>query len=124
METTQTRRRPLPMIVGGLTLSLGAFLFGGFMALPALIVLIPKLRWLWPFALSLFLGVLGVRGLSLLGVNPVLSFARDRAVDELAAALGGEVTYEEFDGDATFGELNFTGLYVDMPEIGGEAYLE
>jgi hypothetical protein len=112
------------MIVGGLALSLGAFLFGGFMALPALIVLIPKLRRLWPFALSLFLGVLGVRGLTLIGVNPVLSYARDRAVDELSAALGGEVSYDSFEGDATFGEMKFTGLHVELPEVGGELSLE
>ena len=130
-ETTQSateklpKRSPAPLQAGaGIVLSLGAFAFGAFMALPAALVVIPKLRRYWPLALALFVGSLGVRGLSLLGVNPVLVFARDRAVSQLSESLGGEVSYDAFHGDAVSGELHFDGLKVDIPEIGGEVSLE
>jgi hypothetical protein len=124
METTQSKPPRLPLILCGLVLSMGAFLFGGFMALPALLFVIPKLRRYWLLGAALFVGVVAVRGLTLVGVNPVLSFARDKAVERLEEALGGEVSYAEFNGDATLGELNFTELRVTLPEIGGEVSLE
>ncbi|MCA8913796.1 MAG: hypothetical protein KDB90_00190 [Planctomycetes bacterium] len=125
METTQSDAQALPakpgkvwqIAVGG-GLSLGAFLFGGFTALPAVLFAIPKLRRFWIIGLSLFAGTLAVRGLTLAGVNPLLSYARGQAISQLADALGGEVTYDEFDGDATAGELRFTNLRVDLPDVG------
>ncbi|MCB9935410.1 MAG: hypothetical protein H6840_06935 [Planctomycetes bacterium] len=128
MDTTQSGKPRQALktrqIAAGVVLSLGAFLFGGFMALPALIAVAPRLRRYWPFALALFVGVLGVRGLTLLGLNPVLAWARARAIEELGNALGGEVSLEGFSGDATSGSLHFEGVRVTLPEVGGEASLE
>ncbi|MEZ5992908.1 MAG: hypothetical protein R3E76_11200 [Planctomycetota bacterium] len=130
-ETTQSvsepipaRRRLGPQVSVGLVLSAGAFLFGAFMALPAVLVLIPKLRRFWPAALALFIGVLGVRGLTLAGVNPVLALARDQAVSQLSETLGGEVSYDDFYGEATTGEMHFDGLRVELPEINGSVSIE
>ncbi|MCB9895165.1 MAG: hypothetical protein H6839_11995 [Planctomycetes bacterium] len=125
METTQSEPQTSPgkpgkvwqIAVGGVV-SLGAFLFGGFMALPAVLFAIPKLRRYWIIGLSLFVGTLAVRGLSLAGVNPLLIYARGQALDQLSEALGGEVKYDEFDGDATAGELRFTNLRCELPEVG------
>lgn len=128
MDTTQSTQGKTGgrsrQIATGLVAALGAFLFGGFMALPALVAVVPRLRRYWPFALALFIGVLGVRGLTLLGVNPLLAWARVRALEKLERSLGGEVSYDSFHGDATFGELNFEGLRVRLPEVGGEAGIE
>lgn len=128
MDTTQSEGKAHPgksrQVAAGAALALGAFLFGGFMALPALISVLPRLRRYWPFALALFLGVLGVRGLTLLGVNPVLAWAQLRALDRLEQSLGGKVSYDAFHGDATLGELYFEGLRVELPELNGELALE
>lgn len=128
MDTTQSEAGAHPgksrQAAAGAVLALGAFLFGGFMALPALIAVLPRMRRYWPFALALFLGVLGVRGLTLLGVNPVLAWARLRALDRLEHSLGGKVSYDAFHGDATLGQLNFEGLRVELPEVSGELTLE
>lgn len=126
METTQTepgvpsrRKFPVWQALAGLMLSAGAFVFGGFMAVPAVLAVIPGLRRFWPLAAALFIGVVGVRGLALAGVNPALSFARERALAQMENALGSEVEYDAFEGDALFGELKFTGLRADVESAGG-----
>ena len=130
-ETTPSGTQKLPARKGlawqvplGTALAMGGFVFGAFIALPAALVAVPRLRRFWPLGLTLFAATLGVRGLSLIGVNPALSIARDRAISQLEESLGGEVSYDEFHGEATTGELHFDGLRVDLPEIGGEITLE
>lgn len=125
METTQTeptvhpkRKFPVWQVVVGLTLSLGAFLFGGFMAAPAALAVVPGLRRFWPLAAALFVGVLGVRGLVLAGVDPAVDYAREMAIAEMRRTLGADISFESFEGDAVSGRLKFYGVRSELPEVG------
>lgn len=125
MGTTPTvpkrpsKRRFAWQIPLGLAFSTGAFVFGAFMVLPAVLAVVPGLRRFWPMGAALFFGVLGVRGLDLAGVNPAVAYARASIVADLETALGGEVRYDGFSGDVPAGRLLFRGVTADVPALEG-----
>lgn len=108
----------------GVLLSPLTFLFGGFVALLALPFVLPPLKRWRMFAYGLFVSVVLVRALMALGVNPVLTYAQSQVIAKLEAALGAEVAYESFDGDAVNGQLRFSNLSAEIPELEGSVALE
>ena len=134
MDTTQTESvdmpapseradRPVhsrPWLAGvGALFSLATFLFGGFLALLVLPFILPPLRRWRMFGYGLFAGVVVVRVLMAMGVNPVLDYAQSQVIARLEAALGAEVSFDDARGDVINGRLQFEGMRADISELRG-----
>lgn len=118
------RKPGYPAIAAGVVLSPLAFAFGGWAGLLALPAVIPKFKRLRAPAYGYFGGVVVCWLASMAGFNPWLDFARQQAEAEMEAALGAPIRYEKFRGDATRGELTFSGLSATLPEGTGELQVE
>lgn len=121
---TSPGRPKFAAIAGGVVLSPLAFAFGGWAGLLALPAAIPKFKAARPAAYGYFGGVVLCWLASLAGFNPWLSMAERRALAQLEAAVGAPVTYDKFNGDATRGELVFSGVRATLPEGAGEVEVE
>ncbi|MBZ0138115.1 MAG: hypothetical protein K8I27_17295 [Planctomycetes bacterium] len=139
MDTTQTealaissssngpgvasRGGPWWLALAGLLPSAATFLFGGFLVVLVIPFLFPPLRRWRAFAYGLFAGVVLVRVLMGLGVNPVVSWAQARVIERIESSLGGEVTYDNADGDPLNGWLRFEGVRVAIPDLNGSVQI-
>ncbi|HRJ77479.1 MAG TPA: hypothetical protein PLF37_03110, partial [Planctomycetota bacterium] len=97
--------------------SLGAYV----LVLPALLVALRRARG---FGFAFLLGGLTCLALSALGHNPLLMLARERALDQIEVALGARPEYANFEGSAVTGELQFSGVTCEIPDVGGRLTVE
>jgi len=97
--------------------SLGAYV----LVLPALLVALRRARG---FGFAFLLGGLTCLALSALGHNPLLMLARERALDQIEVALGARPEYADFKGSAVTGELQFSGVTCEIPDVGGRLTVE
>lgn len=123
-ELPPARKPNFAAIAGGAVLSPLAFAFGGWAGLLALPAAIPKFKAVRPAAYGYFGGVVFCWLASLAGFNPWLSLAESRAHEQIEAAVGAPVTYDKFKGDATRGELLFSGVRAVLPDGAGEVAIE
>jgi hypothetical protein len=97
-----------------------AFVFGTYVAALSLPALLPGLRRMRPFAVTLFAGVSVVFVLGLAGVNPVQGAVARIVMSELHEAFGGDVEYESITSDVATGTVTFRGLRMKLPQDAGE----
>lgn len=106
----------------GAAASLSVFSLGAYVLLvPALLVALRRARG---FGLVFLLGGLMCLTLSSLGHNPLLTLARERALDQLEDALGARPEYAGFEGSAVAGELKFSGVACEIPDVRGALTLD
>ena len=110
--------KPWPAAVG-LVFAPLTFLFGALVALLVLPFVLPPMRRWRSFAVGLFAGVVVVRCLMFMGVNPVLSYAQNEAISRLESSLGADVSYSAADGDVINGQLRFENVKANIPELQG-----
>ena len=103
---------------------MGAFVFGGFWVVLALPGILPPLRKYWGVFAALFVGVVCIRALIGFGVDPVLDFARNRAIAGIESGLAGEFKFKRFSGSTMSGDMRFEGVTINVPELDGSISIE
>ncbi len=109
-ESVPKPRRELWPVFAGLALAPLVFALGAFALLPAsLLAVLPRTR-------LRFMGVSWLGGgllcllLSIAGANPLMVFAREKALDQMEAIAGARPSYDEFSATTASGTLRFSGL--------------